>query len=214
MGLSPLGAPFLAFALSIAACSAAAEDAVTVVNQRGGQTTVRGQIVDYTGASLRLILSDGRERTFPADKVLRVQTEYSPEQTQADAARAQGRFDQALVLYQQALKAERRRWVRRRILIEMIWCYRGLGRMVPAAETFLLLMRDNPSEADFTCIPLAWTPSRPSPELEQAARRWIARSDLPAAELLGASHLLSIDRPTALGISSVRWFKPTAPWRN
>lgn len=189
--------PSLILVAAVLIAPAVAEDKVVVATQRG-RTTLAGRIDDYNSRSLILTLADGRQQAIRVENVLAVETPHPPEQTQADAARAAGRFDEALALYQQALDAESRRWARRRILVDVVSCYRGLGRTVQAAETFLLLARDGLSDADYACIPLAWWPSQPSPELERAARQWIARDDLPAAELLGASHLLSIDRALSL----------------
>jgi tetratricopeptide (TPR) repeat protein len=59
-----------------------------------------------------------------------------------------------------------------------------------AGEEFLVLVRDDPDTPHFPCIPLAWVPAQPSTLVQQAARRWIAKDDMPAAVLLGASHLL------------------------
>jgi tetratricopeptide (TPR) repeat protein len=179
----------------------AAQDTVTVATGRG-RTNVSGRIVDYTATELRLELPGGREQTFPAQKILGIHTRYTAEQTRADALQDEGDFAAALALYRQALAKEPRRWVRRRIISQTVWCHRALGQWAAAGEQFLLLARAESSETLPetlpACIPLAWTPSQPSGQLEAAARRWIARDDLPAAVLLGASHLMSIDRPAAL----------------
>ncbi|MBN1908324.1 MAG: tetratricopeptide repeat protein [Pirellulales bacterium] len=176
----------------------ASEDVVRVRTSEGRTVTVQGQILDYTGVALRIRTDDGHERTFPAEKIESIQTEYDSRHQQADAALAAGRCEQALVLYGQALTGERRRWVRRRIVAQTVRCYTRLGRMAEAGEAFLLLARDEPGVADFALAPLAWTASTPSPELERAARTWIEMTSLPAAVLLGASHLLATERPRAL----------------
>jgi len=177
---------------------AAAEDIVTIASGRG-QTKIGGRVIEYTGRELRLQLADGREKSFPAEQIVRVDTKYTTGQTEADRLFAQSKFAQALALYRKALDGEPRRWVRRQIIAQMVWCYRALGQDGLAAEAFLLLVRSDPSTPLFDCIPLAWVPAQPSVALEQTARQWLARDDLPAAVLLGASHLLSTSsRPAAL----------------
>jgi tetratricopeptide (TPR) repeat protein len=88
--------------------------------------------------------------------------------------------------------------VRRRITAQIVWCEQACGQPVAAGEEFLILVRSDPETPYFACIPLAWLPAQPSPELEQAARGWLGRNELPAATLLGASHLMSTARPQAL----------------
>ncbi len=169
-----------------------------VVGSTGGRTKITGQILDYTGKQLRLERSDGQQQTFAAEKVLRVETEYGPKQTAADALFAKGQFDRALTLYRPAMDDESRRWVRRQIIARVVRCYRALGRSDRACEAFLLLIRSDPDTLHFDCIPLAWMPTQPSGALEQAAGTWLRRKE-PAAVLLGASHLLgSSARSTAL----------------
>ena len=108
----------------------------------------------------------------------------------ADAAMADGRFDQALVLYQKAMEGNPPRRTRLRIIAGSVRCYQALDRPERAGEAFLLLVRDDPQTPQFDCIPLAWLPRRPSVSLEQTAGKWLGRNE-PAAQLLGASQLLT-----------------------
>ena len=167
-----------------------AQDTV-IVATGNGSAKHSGRIVDYTGRQL-LLETPGGQRTFPAEDVLAVKTQYGPQQTAADEAFAAGRFDQALALYRQAGTEESRRWVRRQIMARVVWCYRILDQMDQAGEWFLLLIAADPSTQYFDCIPLAWMPGQPPVAVEQAARLWIQRKE-PAAVLLGASHLLGGD---------------------
>jgi len=177
--------------------SAAAEDTVYLASG-SGTTKVTGRILDYTGRELQLETFSGRAQSYPARLVQRIETEYADRHVAADAAMARRQFAEALALYQQALEAESRRWVRRLIVAQYVWCYRALGQWERAGEAFLLLARDDPETPYFACIPLAWLPTATSLELDTAARRWLGRPE-PAAALLGASHLLSgADRPAAL----------------
>ncbi|MBN1590258.1 MAG: hypothetical protein JW888_12155, partial [Pirellulales bacterium] len=170
---------------------ASAEDAVVVRTSAGDELKMTGRIVDYDDAELRIELAGGRQQTVPAENVLRIETRHDPRQLQANQAQAESRHDAALVLYQKALAVERRRWVRRAIIREMIWCHRALGQIEQAGQLFLVLARDRPGPSDFACMPLGWSAAPPSASLERAARAWLARDDLPAAVLLGTSHLLS-----------------------
>ncbi len=183
--------------------SAVAEALVIMSTGGGGVTKVGGRIVDYTGEGLLLELAGGRQQTFPAEKVLSVSTQYDPKQVEADASLAADDFARALALYRQARTAETRPWVRRQITARMVWCYRGLGQPGSAGEEFLLLIRSDPTTPYFDCIPLAWIPSQPSASLERAARQWLDRADMPAAVLLGASHLL----PTAVRATALARLK-------
>jgi tetratricopeptide (TPR) repeat protein len=186
--------------LIVAALStgAAAQDTVYIAGSTGGQTKITGRVLDYTGRELRFEHASGREQSFPAEKVLRVETSYGRQQTEADALFVQNRFRPALTLYLQAADAEPRGWVRRQIIAQIVWCYRALDQPRRAGEMFLLLIPNDPNTPHFGCIPLAWIARQPPSDLELAARRWLKRPE-PAARLLGASHLLAgRDRPTAL----------------
>ncbi|MBN2218388.1 MAG: tetratricopeptide repeat protein [Pirellulales bacterium] len=174
-----------------------ADDTVVVQTAGGERARWTGQILDFNGQELRLRHADGREQAIPADRVLDVESQYTNKQTEARRAWSEGRPDAAIALYQKALDAEQRRWVRRAIVREMVRCHRALGRTEQAGDLFLLLARDRPGVADWTVMPLAWSVAAPSASLDRTARAWMAREDLPAAVLLGASHLLSTDRAAA-----------------
>ncbi len=195
----PLNGQWLApVILAILFSPAAAQDAVYIAGSTGGQTKITGRVLDYTGRELRLQHPGGREQSFPAEKVLRVETPYTPQQTDADRLFANNRFEPALALYLKAAETEPRRWVRRLIIARTVRCYHALDRPERAGEEFLLLIRDDPNTPYFDCIPLAWIPRQPPIDLELAARQWIKRRE-PAAQLLGASYLLAgRDRPAAI----------------
>ena len=184
--------------LAILFSPAAAQDVVYIAGSTGGQTKITGRVLDYTGRELRLEHPGGREQSFPAEKVLRVETQYTPQQTDAERLFANNRFEPALALYRKAAETEPRRWVRRLIIARTVRCYHALDRPERAGEEFLLLIRDDPNTPYFDCIPLAWIPRQPPVDLELAARQWIKRKE-PAAQLLGASYLLAgRDRPAAI----------------
>jgi len=203
IGKHPFSGLWMAAAVAVfllGAIPAPAQDIVTIAaGSEGGSTKIGGRVLDYNGRQLRMQLAGGLEKTFPADKVLDIETHYAQHHLDADAAMAGGRFQDALALYQKAVEveAEPRRWVRRQIVAGRVRCYRALGRADRAGEEFLLLIRDDPQTPYFDCIPLAWLPRQPSVSVEQAARQWLLREE-PAAVLLGASYLLTTrQRPQA-----------------
>jgi tetratricopeptide (TPR) repeat protein len=120
-----------------------------------------------------------------------------PAVADADELLARGDCRAALGLYLQARQADTRVESRRRITAQIVWCYQGLEQWSEAGEEFLLLLRSDPNTPYFGCIPLAWTPSQPALPLEQSARQWLDRTDVPAAQLQGASHLLSTNSSSA-----------------
>jgi len=169
-----------------------AQDTVWIASEDGqGRTKLTGRVLDYTGQQLRLELPGGRQQDYPSAQVRGIETVYGQQQTLADEAFAQGQFEPALQLYRKAIESESRSWVRRQIAARMVVCYQALGQVQQAVETFLLLVRSDPDTPDFGCIPLAWTFKDTGPTVQQAATQWLAKNDLPAAVLLGASHLLT-----------------------
>jgi hypothetical protein len=87
--------------------------------------------------------------------------------------------------------------VRRRILANIVWCQRSLGQADQAGEYFLILLSRDPGTPDFDCIPLAWTDAQPTAAVAAKAEAWLAEAKNPAAELMGASLLISTDRRPA-----------------
>lgn len=184
--------------LSLAWCAvgplAQAEDAVyqRTAAKGAGPAKWSGVIVDYTGREVRIQLaSTGKERSFPFDQVVRIETTYTPEQLGAEKLLAAGKFELALAQYTQALRAERRTWVRRQILADQVWCYRALGQWAFAAKTFQALVDSDPQTFYFDCIPLAWTPIDLTTTLEREATVWLDSQQSALDVLIGASLLVS-----------------------
>jgi tetratricopeptide (TPR) repeat protein len=110
---------------------------------------------------------------------------------------AEHKFAEALDQYRDAVRQEQRRWVRRRLMAQAVWCYRNLGEMESAAGVFLSLAKEDPHLLDFDAIPLAWTAAQPSPTWEDRLRTWLTGDNAPAA-LIAASWLLTTpERPAA-----------------
>lgn len=177
---------------------AAAED-VVYLKPRGATNRparLRGEIVDYTGRRLLLKSTTGREQSIPADRIQRVATTHSAEQTDGDRAFARRDFRQALEQYRLALAAARepRDWMRRQILAQIVWCLRALDQPERAGAYFLILLSRDLETRSFDCIPLAWTDQQPLPAVVQKAQTWLDKAESPATVLLGASQLLASDR--------------------
>jgi hypothetical protein len=198
----------LVLVVLVAVGPSSAQEAVYLSSTSNAQGYVKlsGRILDYTGSGLNIELAGGTIRNCPAEQVLRVETQYGRPHQEADRQYGQGDFSSALALYGQARSGESRAWVRRRITAQMVWCHQALDQWGPAGEEFLVLVRSDPRTIHFSCIPLAWLPVEPSPALEQSARQWLTREDLPVAVLLGASHLL----PTNSGPAALARLKQLA----
>lgn len=174
------------------------QDVVTL-SAAEGTRTLKGRILNYTGRGLQIELSGGLQKSIPADAIVGIQ-QASPSTAQRAARLAvrAGQFEKALQGYRRLLHAgqEKRPWVQRKILAEIIECQQALGRHEQAAGTFIELLQEDPATPYFAKIPLAWTAAdQANPE---KASRWL-ESEQPAVRLLGASYLLTTRRDQALG---------------
>lgn len=163
-----------------------ADDVVHILSGESGRVYQRkGLIKDYTGR--QLILEPNL--IIPTERVVRIETTWSAKQQAADAALENRKFSEALVLYYNALEKEQRKWVRRKIIAQIVWCHRALGQTEKASSGFRALVQSDPTTQYFDCIPLAWKSSIQVPN--RTALAWLERKDLPAMVLVGASHLMS-----------------------
>lgn len=151
----------------------------------------KATVADYTGETLTL--ASGTR--IPADRVVRIDSTWSPAQTAGDEALAAGDFATALTAYQRANREEKRRWVRRMILPRAVACYRGAGDLGVAAAVFLALLKDDPATRDFAEIPLVWYSASGIRTDANKAGQWLVSKD-PVARLMGASHLLNSPQRT------------------
>jgi tetratricopeptide (TPR) repeat protein len=159
----------------------------------GTRTELRGEVLDYTGKELRLRTPGGAEMAFPSQRVLQVETDRCAPHAAGDKLFAQRRYAEAEEEYRRASGEEPRRWVRRLLLAQRIWCLKNLGNYEVAGQFFAVLMTEDPETIYFDCLPLAWVPEEPSPNLQRRAEQWLV-SDQPYLALLGASHLLATSR--------------------
>lgn len=182
--------------LLLATGQAASQDQVVVRGATSASQESRrpGQILDLTGERLLLKTSTGREESIPLDRLVSWSSAKSPEQVRGEKEEAAGRFDSALVQYRAALSAEPRVWMRREILARVVVCQRNLEQVQPAVETFLLIVRSDPTTRHDAIMPLSWYTENVRPDLQQAAERWLSDPQRPRARLLGASWLLATTR--------------------
>ena len=177
----------------------AADDVVYVARGKNLQLTTKltGQIVDYTGRELTLLVG-GTPTSHKAEHVIRVETEFSAAQQAADRLFKEEKYREALAEYTAAGRDEQRRWVRRQIMAQMVWCHRHLDDIPAAGDTFLSLLASDPQTIHFDCIPLAWSPGEPHRRLADKCRHWLSDENSSPGGLIGASHLLSTaDSPAA-----------------
>lgn len=182
-------------AMIVAADGTAAEDTI-VIAAKDGQASLRstGEIVDYTGKGLVLRHAGGREQTIPASQVLEVQSQWVPAQVAADEKFQQGRYDEALRQYREALASEPRHWVKRLILSQCVGCFQRTGQSLPASLAFVQICEQDPATPYFDAIPLPWETRPVPPALEEQSRKWLAADQPSAARLLASGWLISTSR--------------------
>jgi tetratricopeptide (TPR) repeat protein len=153
-----------------------------------GETRLTGEVLDYKGKQLEIRV-EGQPRTVSAEQVRRIEFRKQAVHAEGDKLFAAHDFSEARNRYQKARLAEPRAWVQRLLIAQIVWCDRHLEQFEVAGDRFLSLLADDPETPYFEALPLAWV-SRPlSPAGETKALSWLG-SDQPAAQLLGASHLL------------------------
>ncbi len=155
---------------------------------------VAGTIIEYTGESLQLRHASGRDEKISPDQVIEVLGDWKESHQTANALFAEGDFQAAEAKYRLALREEDRRWVQRRVLAQLTWCYRYLGQTDDAVKAFLPLCRDDPTTPYFAAIPLTWTSVPTELDLERQAVAWLQDKNSSAARLIGASWSLTSAR--------------------
>ena len=169
------------------------QDTVHVSSSSGssGHSTFKGRVAEYSGRGLILDTPDGGRRTFPAERILRIETYQTQARQDADGLFDKGQFAPAAALYETARKEEKRDWMRRQIMAQLVWCHRATGELERAGGEFRVVVWEDANSPYLSCIPLAWTAGQPPGRLERAAKTWLDLQREPAMVLLGASHLLS-----------------------
>jgi tetratricopeptide (TPR) repeat protein len=171
----------------------AAQD--TVITSSASDPAARikkqGEIVEYTGAELTLKTTFGTTERIPAARVVEIKSAWTPAHQTAIAARSKGRLEEAIEAFREAKREEMRPWAQRQIMAELSGTYLEAGQIDAAGNQFLEIVLADPATIHFDVIPIAWRAAPPDPVLEARAGQWLASKKLPAAQLLGASWLLS-----------------------
>lgn len=173
--------------------SVLADDSVTYLGGKEGKQTIRriGTIEDYSGAGLVLVTPQGRKETIPLEKLVDFQTASTDEELAGDKLKRAGKIAEAIAAYTKARRAEPRPWVQRRIAASLVDCYDVAGQIDQAGDEFLKIVAADPETPYYGSIPLAWrTATVDGPAVTQATK-WLAATKQPAAQLLGASWLLT-----------------------
>lgn len=182
----------LIVSLSFASDCAAEKDRVVAESRDGKMFALEGTIVDYTGKALSIESSPGSVQRIDAERVVDWRTEWSTQRLAADEVVAQRQWRRAAELYAEANLVERRAWARRMILQRWMLCYQALDLNDQAGDIFVALASSDPSTPALQHAPLQW-PASSAARPEKAAE-WLANSEQPAVQLLGASHLLATAR--------------------
>lgn len=183
--------------LLTASPGARGEDTVVLRSPSGRERQqVSGTVLDYTGQQLVLRRSSGQDERYDGRRVVDVRSEWTAPHAEAEKLLAEGKPAEALIQLREALKAEPRTWVRRRIIARTVSAYYETGQVEAAGNAFTLLVGSDPETPYFAVIPLAWLPSATSAAVESRAAQWLA-AESPAVRLLGASWLLVSPRRSA-----------------
>jgi tetratricopeptide (TPR) repeat protein len=204
-----------AWSLLLATIGAArAQDTVILTSTDGkSQLTRQGQIVDYTGAELRLKTLAGREEPIAAARVIEIRTDWLADHLRGRELHRMGKLDEAIEAFQQAKEREKRSWARRQIMAELVECQTESGRFDLAGDEFLRIVVEDPATPHFAVMPLPWRAIPADAALEARAAAWMAGgAKIPAAAVLGASWLLSTSRRSdALATLNQHSLKRAAP---
>lgn len=173
----------------------------TVIYKTGkdqpSRTSVTGIIADYSGGRLTIRSDAGVQQTIPAERIVEIQSDWTPTETTGDQLSREGKLAEAVKSYQQALRDERRVWVQRQIVAKLIGSYGQLEQFDMAGEAFLRLLQSDPQTPHIGVLPLSWMTFSPTPALHQRAAAWMANTQDSVSVLLGASWLLSTTQRTA-----------------
>jgi tetratricopeptide (TPR) repeat protein len=136
--------------------------------------------------------AQGAERRYAAERVVEVQTSWPAGYEEGIRLLRDKDYGAAEQRFLTANQAEQRPWVRRIILGELARALLRLGRNEQAAEVVLAILGSDATSRDFHLLPLAWASDAEVPQAR--AEAWMSRTNDAAANLLGASYLLSTAR--------------------
>jgi len=184
--------PILRFLFTLILCAtgatAATADAIWLRSPSGGQEyAVQGVIVDYTGERLTIRQPGGREKRYPTERVVRIETTHTPAQVAGRKFLREKKWSAAARQLAVASREESRQWVRRQVLEELMQCYEAQGQSKQAGDLMIAIASSDPATLAWRHAPLPWFAADDIPASD--ARAWLAQSE-ESARLLGAAWLL------------------------
>lgn len=161
-----------------------------------GRIEISGNVVDYTGIEVTIGTVGGSERSYPAGRVVSIDTRWPDGYQQGGEELDAGKYSQASKLLTAAVRADQRAWVRRLAMEKLMDCYAAVGDLGSAGRLLVELAKSDPTTPAMRRAPLAWhSGTQVAPAV---VAEWQA-SNQPAAQLLAASYSLSgSDRAAAL----------------
>ena len=168
-------------------------DTLTIATgaDHSGRQRLTGRVVDFAGEVLTWENVAGTQTEIAADRVVEIEANWNDDHRAADRFFDSGEYAAALNMYAKAIGPESRLWVRRLILSRAVWCCRNTNQTHRAVQTFVALVKSDPATPYFECIPLAWTPTAADAQLTATATAALALDQPAAAQLVGASWLVS-----------------------
>ena len=183
-------------ALLLAPCDLAAQDRITIRDQRTGKITQFEAVVVAWDATRLVYAGNQRESSLPASRVVDVAYSRTETQSLADQQFESGQFLQAWQSYENAIAEGPRDWVKVELLARQLRCALALGRSNEALSSFFAIQRATPQSRFFHLIPLTWGQNRPGGSMIQLYTDWLSSAD-ESQKLIAASWLLMIDEPSA-----------------
>lgn len=179
--------------LLLVTTSVVAADSVTVATgtDNARRRLLSGTISEFNGRELRIELTNGQTVSVPTDKVLDYTSTWTAAQQEAEQLVREHKYAAALEAYRRAVTEEQRPWARRKLLADVVTCYENHGQIDRAGDAYLLLSKQDEQGQYADRIPLAWLSGLTANDIEAKAKSWLASESSPAAQLLGASWLLS-----------------------
>lgn len=167
-------------------------DTLTIATgaDHAGRQRMTGRVIDFTGNELRWENAAGSQTTVAADRVVKIESNWSDAHRLANNQFDSGQYAAALTAYGKAISSESRLWVRRLILARAVWCCRNTNQQHRAVRTFLALVGSDPQTPYMECIPLAWTSTPADSAIMATARQSLSLDAPAAAQLVAASWLV------------------------
>ncbi|MEM8865294.1 MAG: hypothetical protein AAGF31_07060 [Planctomycetota bacterium] len=183
-------AAYIAMLMCCVAFGIASADTVTLRPLTRGDRpySVEGTITDYRGDKVTIKSGRGVTKTYPAGRVLEIDTTWPAEYVAAQQAIEEKAWQTAAKQLTNVIRSEQRAWARRWLVADLLRCRLALGQWEQAGELLIALDTSDPTTRAWSLAPLPWfaaddiTPSD--------ARAWLDRPE-ESARLLGAAWLLT-----------------------